>query len=172
MANDFKECLDLVLKSEGGFVNDPRDSGGMTNLGITQRALEEWLGHDVDEKFMRNLTPEMASPFYEQKYWRACYAEVLPRGLDFLVFSMAVNAGSGRSVKLLQSSIGCVPDGVIGAATRSLILASNPIALITKFSEARREYYKALKLFQVFGRGWLSRVDNEEQQALQMIKNG
>ena len=86
--NDFKECLALVLKSEGGYIDDPRDSGGRTNLGITQKALEEWLGHDVDEKFMRKLTPEMAAPFYEQKYWRPCYGEVLPRGLDFLVFSM------------------------------------------------------------------------------------
>ena len=172
MIGNFKECLDLVLKSEGGFVNDPRDAGGMTNLGITQRSLEEWLGHDVDEKFMRNLTPEMAAPFYEQKYWRSCYGEVLPRGLDYLVFSMGINAGPGRSVKLLQSAIGCVPDGIIGPATRSLILGSNCATLITKFSDSRREYYRALKSFPVFGKGWLARVDREEKEALEMTKNG
>ena len=170
--NNFKECLALVLKSEGGYVNNPKDPGGMTNLGITKKSLEEWLGHDVDEKFMRNLTPEMAAPFYEQKYWRSCYGEVLPRGLDFIVFSMAVNAGPGRAVKLLQQSLGCVPDGVIGPATRSLILASNSATLIAKFSETRREYYKALKNFPIFGKGWLARVDNEEKQALDMAKNG
>ena len=169
--NNFKECLALVLKSEGGYVNNPKDPGGMTNLGITKKSLEEWLGHDVDEKFMRNLTPEMASPFYEQKYWRSCYGEVLPRGLDFIVFSMAVNAGPGRSIKLLQQSIGCVPDGVIGPTTRSLICASNTATLINKFSEVRREYYRSLKTFPIFGRGWLSRVDKEEQEALDMAKN-
>ena len=169
--NNFKECLDLVLKSEGGFVNDSRDSGGMTNLGITQKALEEWLGHDVDEKFMRKLTPEMAAPFYEQKYWKPTYAEVLPRGLDFLLFSMGVNAGPGRSVKLLQQAIGCVPDGVIGPTTRNLISAGNCATFITKFSEARRDYYKALKVFPIFGKGWLSRVDKEEAIALDMVKN-
>ena len=169
--NNFKECLALVLKSEGGYVHNPKDPGGMTNLGITKKSLEEWLGHDVDEKFMRNLTPEMASPFYEQKYWRSCYGEVLPRGLDFIVFSMAVNAGPGRSIKLLQQSIGCVPDGVIGPTTRSLICASNTATLINKFSEVRREYYRSLKTFPIFGRGWLSRVDKEEQEALDMAKN-
>ena len=169
--NNFKECLALVLKSEGGYVNNPKDPGGMTNLGITKKSLEEWLGHDVDEKFMRNLTPEMAAPFYEQKYWRSCYGEVLPRGLDFIVFSMAVNAGPGRAVKLLQQSLGCVPDGVIGPATRSLILASNSATLIAKFSETRREYYKSLKTFPIFGAGWLKRVDQEEQEALNMAKN-
>ena len=171
MQGNFKECLDLVLKSEGGYVNNSQDPGGMTNLGITKKSLEEWLGHDVDEKFMRNLTPEMASPFYEQKYWRPCYGEVLPRRLDFVVFSMGVNAGPGRSVKLLQSAIGCVPDGVIGNATRGLISASNSATLISKFSEARREYYKSLNK-PVFEKGWLNRVDHEEATALNMAKNG
>jgi lysozyme family protein len=85
---------------------------------------------------------------------------------------MGVNAGPGRSVKLLQSAIGCVPDGIIGPATRSLILASNSATLIAKFSESRREYYRSLKTFPVFGKGWLNRVDHEEAQALMMAKNG
>jgi lysozyme family protein len=85
---------------------------------------------------------------------------------------MGVNAGPGRSIKLLQSSIGCIPDGVIGPATRSLISASNCATLISKFSESRREYYRALKTFPIFGKGWLARVDKEEAEALNMAKNG
>jgi lysozyme family protein len=169
MANDFKECLELVLKSEGGWVNNPSDPGGETNLGVTKRVWEEWVGHPVDN--LKKLTKDDVAPLYEQRYWRPCYGEVLPRGLDLVVFSMAVNAGPGRSIKLLQSAIGCLPDGAIGPTTRSLILASNTATLIAKFSEARREYYKSLKTFPIFGRGWLSRVDKEESEALNMIKN-
>ena len=169
---NFKACLDLVLKSEGGFVNNPSDPGGMTNLGVTKRVWEEYTGHEADEKTMRGLTPEKVAPLYEQKYWRPCYCEVLPRGLDFVVFSMGVNAGPGRSVKLLQSAIGCVPDGVIGPATRGLISSSNGADIIKKFSDARREYYKSLKTFAIFGKGWLNRVDHEEAEALNMAKNG
>ena len=172
MQGNFKECLDLVLKSEGGFVNNPADPGGMTNLGVTKRVWQEYTGHEADEKEMRSLTPEKVAPLYEQKYWRPCYGEVLPRGLDFVVFSMGVNAGPGRSVKLLQQSIGCVPDGIIGPRTRGLISDSNTATLIAKFSEARREYYRALKTFPVFGKGWLARTDKEEQEALNMAKNG
>lgn len=172
MIGNFKECLDLVLKSEGGFVNHPSDPGGMTNLGVTKRVWQEYTGHEADEKEMRSLTPEKVAPLYEQKYWRPCYGEVLPRGLDFVVFSMGVNAGPGRSVKLLQQSIGCVPDGIIGPRTRELISASNTATLIAKFSETRREYYRALKTFPTFGKGWLNRVDHEEAQALNMAKNG
>ena len=172
MQGNFKECLDLVLKSEGGFVNHPSDPGGMTNLGVTKRVWQEYTGHEADEKEMRSLTPEKVAPLYEQKYWRPCYGEVLPRGLDFVVFSMGVNAGPGRSVKLLQQSIGCVPDGIIGPRTRGLISDSNTATLIAKFSETRREYYRALKTFPTFGKGWLNRVDHEEAQALNMAKNG
>ena len=169
MNNNFKECLDLVLKSEGGWVNNPADPGGETNLGVTKRVWEEYVGHPVES--LKKLTKEDVAPLYEQKYWRPCYGEVLPRGLDFVVFSMGVNAGPGRSVKLLQQSIGCVPDGVIGPTTRGLISSSNPTTLISKFSETRREYYRALKTFPIFGKGWLARVDKEESESLQMAKN-
>jgi lysozyme family protein len=84
---------------------------------------------------------------------------------------MGVNAGPGRAIKLLQSSIGCVPDGVIGPKTRGLICDSNTATLIAKFSEARREYYRSLKTFPVFGKGWLVRVDKEESEALNLAKN-
>jgi len=170
MASNFKECLDLVLKSEGGWVNNPKDPGGETNLGVTKAVWEEYVGHPV--KTMKDLTKDDVAPMYELKYWRPCYCEVLPRGLDFVIFSMGVNAGPGRSVKLLQQSIGCVPDGVIGPRTRELISASNSANLIAKFSETRREYYRALKTFPIFGKGWISRTDREEQEALQMAKNG
>jgi len=170
MANNFKECLELLLKSEGGWVNHPSDPGGETNLGVTKRVWEEYVGHPVES--LKKLTKDDVAPLYELKYWRPCYCEVLPRGLDFVVFSMGVNAGTGRSIKLLQQSIGCVPDGVIGPKTRDLISSSNGATLIAKFSETRREYYNSLKTFPIFGKGWLARVDREEQEALGMAKNG
>jgi len=168
--NNFKECLELVLKSEGGWVNNPNDPGGETNLGVTKRVWEEYVGHPVES--LKNLTKEDVAPLYEQKYWRPTYCEVLPRGLSLLIFSMGINAGSGRGVKLLQSCIGCVADGVIGPRTMELIKSANVADLIQKYSDARRDYYKSLKTFPIFGRGWLSRVDREEQEALGMAKNG
>jgi lysozyme family protein len=170
MQNNFKECLDLVLKSEGGWVNNPQDPGGETNLGVTKRVWEEYVGHPVDS--LKNLTKEDVAPLYEQKYWRPCYGEVLLRGLDFLCFSFGVNAGSGRSVKLLQQSLGLVSDGIIGPKVMQKLRESNIADVIKGFSESRREYYKSLKTFPIFGRGWLARVDREELEALSMAKNG
>ena len=170
--SNFSECLDIVLKSEGGFVNNPADPGGMTNLGVTKKTWEDYTGHEADEKVMRSLTPEKVAPLYEQRYWRPTYCEVLPRGLSLLIFSMGINAGPGRGVKLLQSCLGGVADGVIGPRTMELIKSLNVTDLIQKYSNARRDYYKSLKTFNVFGKGWLARVDREEKEALEMAKNG
>jgi lysozyme family protein len=172
MTQNFRDCLELVLKHEGGFVNHPKDPGGMTNLGVTKKVWEDWIGHEADEKAMRALTPALVGPMYEMKYWRTSYCEKLPRGLDLLVFSMAVNAGSGRSVKLLQEAIGVVADGIIGPRTMAKINEANVETLIDKFSEARRQFYRGLKTFPVFGKGWLNRTDSERLEALQMAKNG
>jgi lysozyme family protein len=36
MKKNFDHCLELLLSHEGGFVNHPKDPGGMTNLGVTR----------------------------------------------------------------------------------------------------------------------------------------
>ena len=169
MQGNFQECLELILKAEGGWVNHPSDPGGETNLGVTKRVWEEYVGHPVES--LKKLTKEDVAPLYEQKYWRPCYGEVLPRGLDFFCFSFGVNAGCGRSVKLLQQSLGLVSDGIIGPRVMQKLRESNIADVIKGFSESRREYYKSLKTFPIFGRGWLNRTDHEEQIALDMAKN-
>lgn len=86
MNSNFQKCLELLLVHEGNFVNDSRDNGGMTNLGVTIRTWEEWVGHPVSEKEMRNLTPLMVAPLYKRKYWDACKCDDFVSGLDYCVF--------------------------------------------------------------------------------------
>jgi len=167
----FQECLARILKHEGGYVNDPLDSGGRTNLGVTQRVWEEFVGHPVTEADMKALTPEKIAPMYKLKYWNPSYCEVLPKGLDYVVFDFAVNAGTGRSVKTLQQAIGCVADGVIGPKTMAVINDANPKDLIAKFSDARADFYQGIvarKPDQArFIKGWLNRVEESRKLALE-----
>jgi len=167
----FEDCLTRILKHEGGFVNDPLDSGGRTNLGVTQKVWEEWLGHPVTEADMKALTPQKIAPMYKLKYWNPSYCEVLPKGLDYVVFDFAVNAGTGRSVKTLQQAIGCVADGVIGPKTMAAINDAEPKDLIAKFSDARADFYQGIvarKPDQArFIKGWLNRVEESRKLALE-----
>jgi len=167
----FEDCLARILKHEGGYVNDPLDSGGRTNLGVTQRVWEEFVGHPVTEADMKALTPEKIAPMYKLKYWNPSYCEVLPKGLDYVVFDFAVNAGTGRSVKTLQQAIGCVADGVIGPKTMAAINDAEPKDLIAKFSDARADFYQGIvarKPDQArFIKGWLNRVEESRKLALE-----
>jgi lysozyme family protein len=72
MKENFGKALRLLLKHEGGYVNHPDDPGGITNLGVTKRVYEEWIGREATEEDMENLTPEDVAPLYKTNYWDKC----------------------------------------------------------------------------------------------------
>jgi lysozyme family protein len=169
MLSNFDACLKKLLVHEGGFVNHPSDPGGMTNLGVTARVWESWVGHPVDEKQMRALTPDDVAPLYKRKYWDACRADEFVSGLDYAVFDCAVNSGVGRAVKLLQGCVGVNADGGIGPATMAAVNKAVPASLIEDFSNARLQFLKALNTWPTFGKGWERRVDEVKAESLRML---
>jgi lysozyme family protein len=171
MNSNFDKCLELVLAHEKGFVNHPSDPGGMTNLGVTAAVWQEWVGHPVSEKEMRNLTPAMVKPLYKRKYWDACRADELISGVDYAVFDVAVNSGPGRAIKLLQSCVGATPDGGFGSITLALTrkAEANPEDLIKRYCAKRLEFLQSLKTWPVFGKGWKNRTEEVEADALKML---
>jgi lysozyme family protein len=169
MKENFREALQAVLKHEGGYVHHPRDPGGRTNLGVTQKVWEAWVGHPVGEKEMRALTPAIVGRLYKRKYWDAVKADELPTGLDYLMFDFAINAGPGRAVRTMQKALGTNPDGAIGPKTIAALKAADPTDLIAKFSMEKELFYKALPTFATFGKGWLRRVDEAKSHAVTML---
>jgi len=168
MKDNFDAALKAVLHHEGGYVNHPKDPGGMTNLGVTKRVWEEWVGHEVDEKTMRALTPEIVGPMYKAKYWDKIKGDDLPAGVDYVVFDAAINSGPGRAAKWLQTAVGAVPDGAIGAGTLSKVAAMEPAAIIDKYQEARLAFLKSLPTWDTFGKGWGRRVAEVGEAASHM----
>jgi lysozyme family protein len=171
MTKNFRDCLELVLKAEGGFVHHEKDPGGMTNLGVTKKVWEEWLGRNVSEKEMRALTPAMVKPLYKRKYWDAIRADELVAGVDYCVFDVSVNSGSGRAVKLLQSCVGATPDGGFGPATLAAVKEAekDPARLVELYCAKRLEFLQSLKTFETFGKGWSRRVQEVKDKALKML---
>ena len=169
MISNWQKSFELMLKSEGGYVNNPADPGGMTNLGVTKATWENWVGRASDEAEMRSLTPEKVEPLYKKKYWDAVRGDELPAGLDYLMFDFAVNAGAGRAIKTLQTAIGVTPDGGFGSITMAAVQAVDPVELIEKFSQAKENFYRSLTTFSTFGKGWLNRVADVKQKASSMV---
>jgi lysozyme family protein len=171
MKDNFDLCLELMLKHEGGFVNHPQDPGGMTNLGVTARVWEEWLGRPVSEKEMRALTPTMVKPLYKRKYWDAIRGDELVSGVDYVVFDVAVNSGPGRAIKFLQSCVGVDADGGFGPRTLAAVKKAeqDPARLIELYCAKRLEFLQSLRTFETFGKGWSRRVAEVKQAALGMV---
>jgi lysozyme family protein len=169
MNSNWQKSFELMLKSEGGFVNHPSDPGGMTNLGVTKATWENWVGRESDEAEMRGLTPEKVEPLYKKKYWDAVRGDELPMGLDYLMFDFAVNAGAGRAIKTLQTAVGVTPDGGFGPMTMAAVQAVDPNELIERFSQAKEDFYRSLTTFATFGKGWLNRVADVKVKASAML---
>lgn len=170
MQNNFSTCEKITLKWEGGFVDHPKDPGGITNLGVTKKVWEEWVGREVTRDDMKALTVNDVSPLYHNRYWDACKCDDLPAGVDLVVFDIAVNSGRVRAVKFLQSAVGVLADGVIGSQTLNAVKNTGltPKELVNILCDRRELFWKSLPTFATFGRGWLSRGEGIRKDALNM----
>lgn len=168
MKHNFAEALQKLLVHEGGFVDHPDDPGGMTNLGVTKKVWEEWVGHPVDEKQMRALTPVTVAPLYRAKYWDKIKGDDLPTGVDYAVFDAAVNSGPGRAAKWLQSCVGVEPDGGIGPKTLAAVTAVDASELVEDYNKRRLSFLMDLPHWGTFGKGWSRRVAEVQTVASSM----
>ena len=178
MIENFEKSLLIVLKHEGlglpnnplGFVNHPSDPGGATQLGVTKKVWEEWVGHTVNVAEMKEqITVEAVAPLYKQKYWDKVKGDQLPTGLDHAVFDYAVNSGVGRAAKHLQRVVGVAEDGMIGAKTIAAVEAMEVAEVVDQLCAVRLAFLQKLPTFATFGKGWSRRVAEVEDQARAFI---
>ena len=169
MKDNWEKCFALVLKNEGGYVDNPADPGGATNLGCTKAVWEQYVGHSVTKDDIKALTPNDVMPLYKAKYWDTIKGDDLPEGVDYAVFDFAINSGPSRAAKTLQSVLSTNPDGQIGHATLRALETSNPREVATAVCEARLAFLQSLPTYGTFGKGWSRRVSEVEQTAFNMV---
>lgn len=172
MKPTFDYAMRLLLRHEGGFVDHPKDPGGMTNLGVTQRTWEVHTGKAATEAEMRGLTTSAVQPIYKARYWDAIHGDDLPHGVDYCLFDCAVNSGPGRAVKLAQYVLHQKVDGLLGRKTLTAILEADPVEFIEDYSQRRLDFLKSLDAWPTFGKGWGKRVSEVELEAKAFSRNG
>lgn len=159
---EFDRALAKVLVHEGGYVNDPRDPGGATKEGVTQRVYDDYRrGLDKKTQPVKQMTAGERDSIYRMRYWSLVKGDSLPAGVSYVVFDGAVNSGVSQSIKWLQRALGNIAvDGLIGPSTLLAVKDHhNHQKLIDDICNRRLAFLKALKTWKVFGRGWTSRVE-------------
>lgn len=145
----FEDCIEFILKWEGGYSNHPSDPGGETNYGIAKKFYPK-----LD---IKNLTRGQAIDIYQVDYWKRNNLADIPVYLRLAYFDCVVNQGPGAAVKILQRALGLKPDMIFGPKTREALTKSGP-DIVLKFLSERMLHYASLDAFPVFGKGWTKRL--------------
>jgi len=169
MDRNFARALSLVLREEGGFVNDPHDPGGATNKGITIATYRRYVNSKGTVDDLKHITAAEVAKVYKRQYWDAVKGDDLPDGIDYAVFDFAVNSGPGRAAKFLQRILGVAVDGKIGPATIGAAKASFKASVINTLSADRLEYLRGLPTWGRYRKGWSARVARVKTAALDMV---
>lgn len=167
----FDITMDFVLAFEGGYVFDPHDPGGETNLGVTDMQdgkVDHMVDVNGDGSLMvpiKDLTKEQAKVVYKRKYWNPMHGDELPGGVALILVDTAINMGVRQATKIIQKVSGLTVDGVYGPKT----LEAAKVLDVEKYGEARLAIYQQLKGWPRYGKGWARRNESAVKTAKGML---
>lgn len=156
-----------IFKWEGGFVNDPLDRGGATNMGVT---LATWrqVGYDkdgdgdIDIDDMRKLTREDATIVLKKFYWDRWKADQIINQSVADILVDWVWASGVWGIKIPQRLLKVDPDGSVGTKTIEALNAADQMAFHAMVVDARKKFIDDIiqrdPTQERFRKGWLNRL--------------
>lgn len=169
MNSNFSVCLAETLKWEGGYSNHSKDPGGPTNYGVIQARYDEY-NRDIGRptKSVKQITKGEVDDIYKRYYWDRVGADDCVSGVDLVLFDYGVNSGPGQAIKSAQKVLGVDTDGVLGPVTKKALQDIDPVVFINAYMDERVRFWRSLKIFPTFGKGWLRRGKGIREKALKM----
>ena len=153
MKSNYNDILNRVLKSEGGYGNDPRDPGGATNFGITIGDYRAYINRSATPQDVKRMSVDQAKQIYKTKYWDKVNGDTLPSGVDYTVFDYGVNSGVGRANRVYKK-----------------LKAPDSIRTINAINDERLAFLHRLPTWSHFGPGWGSRVSNVRAHSIELAR--
>lgn len=118
----FDLAFEKTLNLEGGYLlhEVDGDNGGMTFAGISRRSWPDWTGWQLIDggETSGDRIEGMVKTFFKVNYWDVIRGDQIGfQGVANVIYDFAVNAGVKTSVKMVQSLVGTVQDGILGPKT-------------------------------------------------------
>lgn len=153
---DLKIAIALTLVHEGGYVNNPADPGGATNMGITQA--------DMPGQNMKELTQDQAVAYYSEHFWKPLYSQIQNQPVANKLFDLGVLFGVGTAVGILQTVLQLTVDHSFGPDTLSHVNQADPISLLQIYKTALVTHALAVAAAnpaeRIFVAGWIRRINS------------
>ena len=181
MAN-FQPAFDITMENEGGYANNPNDSGGETWRGIARNYWPHWSGWPIIDQtvatnpenlnqtlFANASLNAMVEQFYQENFWdTAGLPGINCQQTANQLFDIAVNMGTGVAGKILQEAINTLRsdqiavDGMVGSITIMAANSLNNEALYNAVCALRKQHYESIVAANpsqaVFEHSWFSRI--------------
>jgi len=163
MSSIFIQCFAIIVGEEGGWDQDPRDSGNWTSgtIGVGTCAGTKY-GVSAAAYPTLNigaLTLADAQGIYYRDYWTKIAGDALPPDIALYTFDAAVNSGWRRGAMWLQTALGVTPDGLIGEKTISALRGVNDnAALVGTLLGTRIVFMSDTPVWKTYRGGWTTRV--------------
>ncbi|EHS3288890.1 peptidoglycan-binding protein [Escherichia coli] len=173
--------MNFILRPdiEGGYVNDPTDSGGETKYGISDRrdgvidGKTDVNGDGKPDTRIRDLTREQVAQIYWRDYWLPAGCDQWPDGVAMFVFDAAVQHGVKKAIRILQEAADVDADGIIGSRTRKAVSLSTPDWLLARCIVRRSRFYadiiKSKPAQGKYLNGWFNRMEKLTDACLEII---
>lgn len=174
MKQNYNRAFQLTIGHEGGFQNDPNDRGNWTTgkigVGVNRGTKYGITAMTYPALDIRNITLDTAREIYKKDFWDKNQCDLLPDGVDYLVFDIGVNHGTKDGAVFLQKAINVTPDGSIGPATLAALAKRKPEDVIEEVCVVRAFDYMSLGTFKRYGKGWFRRLMGTLTEADDMIE--
>ena len=158
-------ALQKVLGWEGGFANDPDDSGGPTMKGVTIATYKEYCrrkGRPVPTvNDLKKITNAEILDLADLLYWSKIRGnEIKNQSIADLCFDCVWGSGTGY-IKVIQKVLGVTADGIFGPASLNALNNWNPQSkLFELLWNRRKKYLEGCSSAWKYLKGWMRRLNS------------